>query len=158
MPVVSCHLHLVVRQFNGCSWDETAVTVSCTAPTVIDKLLALDSSTQDGLHSVFDFTFSDEQFGRVFSQDEARLNGVKRNADGSFTMSDRKLWCRSNASLHIATRTKWKEANNAGLRLEHIMDAIAEAGYKIVASYKTRDINASDSMNFIFEATHPIPL
>ena len=159
--------HLTLRKTFTSSSASPRIEVACSTPgTIIDELVALDS-TADGIQSVFDYTFSDKQLMAMESSSHPYL----RNADGSLHIipeDRRKLWRRNPPSGQclgqmsrglVANSADWAQANKAGLSLEHVMDAIAMAGFELVTSSTVQDVSGclgNYAVEYIFHRASPL--
>ena len=119
------------------------VRIRCGAAGVIDELLALDTHTDD-TQSVFGYIMTFEQ-----------LNRVRAQAHGSFPAEDRKLWARCvGGRCLVASASAWREVTaihqeGSGTSLEHVMDALGEAGFELVSSHARATYNVIDE-KYIF--------
>ena len=153
---MSTHLTVIVHAVEG-------VTIRCSDPRLIDALIALDTSRQ-GPHtqSAFGYTITSEQvemskkepcpFGVKPLQTWMEMRGIKRTTDRSFREEDRKLWVRACGGRTLnAYRSAWDVATKTdkedSISLEHVMDALAEAGFELVTSHSHSEYsNAANGM------------
>ena len=130
------------------------VRIRCGTAGVIDELIALDTHTDD-TQSVFGYIMTSEQLNRVTAMvQELERRGVKRTADGSFPAEDRKLWTRCvDGRCLLASASAWREvttiAKEGITSLEHVMDALGEAGFELVSSH-ARVTYGVDTEKYIF--------
>eukprot|EP00966_Prymnesium_polylepis_P176979 4098765-Prymnesium_polylepis.1 len=118
------------------------VWIRCGAASVIDELIALDTST-DNTQSVFGYTMTSQQLDDVIDADMNFQGRVKRTADGSFREDDRKLWSRAGVDRGAlyATSSVWNVVTRIDKRgsisLEQVMEALAEAGFELMSSHSS---------------------
>ena len=141
MRLISKHIVMVVDKVR----TKPTVSISCSASSVMDKLVVVTDKTEAG---VFNFMFTDEQMKLRVKNERDLLWEIKREDPSQRFVSEidamtfrdvqRKLWTREAAGTRLYTKHEgWLSANRAGLRLEHVMDAIAMHDFDLVASSKT---------------------
>jgi len=138
-----------------------ALSISCSASSVIDKLVETCGTADTMEAGVFNFMLSDEHLkdrleigectsyrhGTVLARYRTRKDGsVVFQKDGSpgFRYVDCQFFNRADAGTRLYTTSEgWLAANRAGLRLENILDAIAAHGFVLISSSNT--FNASNA-------------
>jgi hypothetical protein len=154
MPLISKHLMMVISKtpFSSTRGGLPAITISCSSSKVIDELVAMDNGNDD-MNAIFNVTFNDKQTKNRMDIESRFSSGYPSyyirhpyhlNEDGMvIQVKGESLWSRTKTGLH-ATAGAWLTANRAGLRLEHVMDALSMANYDLVASGKVNHDHIDD--------------
>jgi hypothetical protein len=162
MPLISKHLMMVISKtpFTSTRGGLPAITISCSSSKVIDELVAMDNGNDD-MNAIFNVTFNDKQTKNRMDiesrfQFKSTQGGIishpyHLNEDGMvIQVKGESLWSRTKTGLH-ATAGAWLTANRAGLRLEHVMDALSMANYDLVASGKVNHDHIDEHMRILHE-------